>query len=154
MDNRMIKKLITYYVVVLAALLVAFSVYVAAYGKDAVVTELAVAFAACVIFLAVIFFLIGLGSYVHHDARARGMQPVLWALIAVFGPYFVGLIIYLIVRSPLPARCTSCGALSPMSSTFCPQCGRPLQRRCGSCNVAVEAQHRFCQACGAALPES
>lgn len=40
-----------------------------------------------------------IGVYVYRDSESRGMNAPLWTLIAVLGPAFVGLIIYLIVRS-------------------------------------------------------
>jgi len=40
-----------------------------------------------------------IGIYVYRDANNRGMNAVLWTLISVFSPTFIGLIIYLIVRA-------------------------------------------------------
>ena len=37
--------------------------------------------------------------YVYQDAKRRGMEPILWALVAAIVPWFIGLIIYLLVRS-------------------------------------------------------
>ena len=39
-----------------------------------------------------------LGVFVYRDANARGMEPLLWTLLAVFAPGFIGLIVYLVVR--------------------------------------------------------
>ena len=54
-----------------------------------------------------------IGIYVYKDSRMRGMNVVLWTLLSAFAPGFVGLIIYLIVRSDSTGvRCSSCNGLS------------------------------------------
>lgn len=40
-----------------------------------------------------------MGVMVYRDAKARGMEPWLWTLISVFAPFFIGLLVYLAVRS-------------------------------------------------------
>jgi cytochrome bd-type quinol oxidase subunit 2 len=105
-----------------------------------------------VVLLMVIFAAVGVGLYVYRDARRRGMEPLLWSLMAIFVPYFLGLIIYLIARQPLQAACPACGARSPEKAAFCPACGRSLIRTCARCQAPLESQARFCQACGQAVP--
>ena len=106
---------------------------------------------AAVLGLLVFFVLIGLASYVYQDARRRGMPPLLWALIAFFVPYFLGFIIYILLRSPLQALCPACGALSPMTAVHCPKCGRALKEKCAACGAVTETGNRFCPVCGSAL---
>ena len=89
-----------------------------------------------------------IGIHVYRDARKRGMEPLLWTLLTVFIPYFLGLIIYLIVRHPLQTTCPSCGARGPEKAAFCPSCGRPLLRACARCETPLENEARFCHACG------
>jgi len=101
----------------------------------------------------VLFFLhllIGLGVFVYRDAKSRGMEPLLWALVAVLVPYFVGVIIYLIVRQQALAPCPSCGQRVTAGAVYCPACGKPMRMVCPSCKAAVPAGARFCPACGAA----
>jgi RNA polymerase subunit RPABC4/transcription elongation factor Spt4 len=90
----------------------------------------------------------GIGIHVYGDSRKRGMEPVLWTLLAVCVPYFLGLIIYLIVRNPPRAACPSCGARAPGKASFCPSCGSPLQRSCARCRAPLQKEDRFCHACG------
>ena len=42
-----------------------------------------------------------MGVMVYRDAKARGMEPWLWTLISVFAPFFIGLLVYLAVRSAI-----------------------------------------------------
>ena len=56
-------------------------------------------------FIFLIVLLIGLlvpiliGVYVYRDANRRGMNAVMWTLIALIAPSLLGFIIYLLVRS-------------------------------------------------------
>jgi hypothetical protein len=103
---------------------------------------------AAIVGVLMIFVAIGIGLYVYRDARRRGMEPLLWTLMAVFVPYLLGLIIYLIARHPLLAACSSCGARIPEKASFCPSCGRPLARSCARCQASLQNGARFCHACG------
>lgn len=68
-----------------------------------------------------------IGIYVYRDASRRGMNAVLWTLLAIFVPGFVGLIIYLIVRSDYSdAHCQKCGGMIRESFAICPHCGTPI----------------------------
>lgn len=98
--------------------------------------------------LAMIFLIIGIGLYVNRDSRLRGMEPVPWTLAAVLLPYFLGLILYLIVRRPVRTRCTACGASAPDRASFCPACGRSLILLCRKCQAPVLNGARFCHGCG------
>jgi RNA polymerase subunit RPABC4/transcription elongation factor Spt4 len=107
---------------------------------------------AATILLVVIFMMVAIGIFVYRDARERGMPPVLWTLVAVFVPYFVGLIIYLIMRQGRAFSCPACGRGAPHEAVFCPHCGKPVQRSCSRCKARVPTDARFCPACGAELP--
>lgn len=54
-----------------------------------------------------LFLVIGIGCFVHADARRRGMNPLLWTLFAVFEPYVIGLVVYLLTRKPFQTACPS-----------------------------------------------
>ncbi len=58
-----------------------------------------------------------IGVYVYQDAKRRGMNAVLWTLVAVIAPALVGFIIYLLVRNGY-------------SDLECPRCGGRI-RPCG-----------------------
>jgi hypothetical protein len=106
---------------------------------------------AAVFGLLFLFFAIGIGIYVYRDARQRGMEPIVWTLVAIFIPYFIGLIIYLVTRKPLQSTCPSCGAGAPWKAPFCPSCGRAICRVCPKCQTSVQNGARFCHACGLEL---
>ena len=57
---------------------------------------------------------IAIGIYVYRDAKNRSMNAALWTLVAIFAPGFIGLIIYLVVRSE-------------HSALHCPQCSAPVK---------------------------
>jgi RNA polymerase subunit RPABC4/transcription elongation factor Spt4 len=96
-----------------------------------------------------LILVVGIGCYVHADARKRGMNPLPWTLIAVFVPYFIGLIVYLLTRKPLQTGCPSCGMIIAEEAAFCPQCGHALRRQCPACQAMLDSAHRFCPKCGA-----
>src|SRR5215470_2214302 len=66
---------------------------------------------AIAIVVSVFLFVLG---YVYRDARRRNMNAPLWTLLVlVLAPssLIIGLVIYLLVREPLPYPCPRCGAL-------------------------------------------
>lgn len=92
--------------------------------------------------------------YVYQDAKKRGMEPILWALVAAVIPSFIGLIIYLMMRSGHSAlHCAKCGAAVEENYAVCPQCGTDLQTRCPSCGRYVQPDWHLCANCGTALAE-
>src|SRR5262249_24386191 len=61
-------------------------------------------------------------GYVYRDARRRNMNAPLWTLLVlVLAPssLIIGLVIYLLVREPLPYPCPRCGALVGPRFNFC-----------------------------------
>jgi len=101
-----------------------------------------------------IFLVIGIGTAVHHDAKQRGMEPLVWALVAALVPYFIGLIAYLVVRQPKVAMCGSCGASMTTGDSYCQSCGNRISPPCPACGRPVDVASRFCQHCGANLVSS
>ena len=94
-----------------------------------------------------------IGIYVYQDAKNRGMEAILWTAISVLIPYFIGLIIYLVVRYNHAAhRCHRCGASVKDSYTLCPQCGAELKSTCPSCGAYIEPDWHLCAHCGTELP--
>lgn len=93
------------------------------------------------------------GMYVYQDAKSRGMEALLWTAIAVFVPYFIGLIIYLVVRyHHNTQKCPRCNAAIKDSYTLCPQCGTELKATCPNCGAYIESNWHLCAHCGTELP--
>ncbi|RPJ57448.1 MAG: zinc ribbon domain-containing protein [Acidobacteria bacterium] len=107
---------------------------------------------AAAIGLFMVFLLIGIGRFVYSDAKARRMEPVVWTLVAVFVPYFIGLIAYLIVRKPLAENCGMCGQPVLETQAFCPYCGNQVRVQCPNCQAVAQTNFTFCPKCGTRLP--
>jgi hypothetical protein len=98
--------------------------------------------------LAVYVLLVG---YVYGDARRRGMNQVMWTLLAIFIPSAVGVILYFILRDPIPVPCPRCGTPSRKGHAYCASCGAGVRTACPQCRQPVEAGWRNCVHCGAVL---
>jgi hypothetical protein len=90
-------------------------------------------------------------GYVWGDARRRGMNHVMWTLLALFIPSAVGIILYFILRDPVPIPCPSCGAPARKGHAYCAHCGTAVRAACPGCRQPVEAGWRNCASCGQAL---
>jgi RNA polymerase subunit RPABC4/transcription elongation factor Spt4 len=95
-----------------------------------------------------IFIPVGLLGYVYGDAKRRGMRYVLWTLLAIFIPNAIGLILYFILRDPLPKPCPSCGTLVKAGFAYCPKCGTETSKACPACRRAIEPEWMNCAYCG------
>jgi hypothetical protein len=96
-----------------------------------------------------------IGVYVYRDAAGRGINRILWALVAALTPAFIGLIIYLLVRGSYPdLKCPSCAADVKEQYTVCPNCGAKLKASCPSCGFPAEPEWVVCPRCASPLPES
>ena len=62
----------------------------------------------CAMFLFVVAW-VALIGYVYGDAKRRQMRYVMWTLLAIFIPNAIGMILYFILRDPLPKPCPGCG---------------------------------------------
>lgn len=95
-----------------------------------------------------------IGVYVYRDAERRGMSGLLWALVAVFVPSLIGLIIYLLVRGNYSElKCPGCHAPVKEEYTVCPRCGAKLRPSCPNCSAPVEPDWKVCPRCAQPLPE-
>ncbi|HEX9187263.1 MAG TPA: zinc ribbon domain-containing protein [Vicinamibacteria bacterium] len=101
-----------------------------------------------VAFLGAYVLLVG---YVYGDARRRGMNRVLWTLLAIFIPNAIGIILYFILRDPVPVPCPACGAPAKKGHAYCAGCGTVVRPACPACREPVEPGWRNCARCGAAL---
>ena len=90
-------------------------------------------------------------GYVWSDAKRRGMNAVLWVLLAIFIPNAIGVILYFILRDPLPVPCPSCGAPSGKDQAFCAACGAAVREACPQCRQPLEKGWTHCGRCGAAV---
>jgi RNA polymerase subunit RPABC4/transcription elongation factor Spt4 len=88
-------------------------------------------------------------GYVYGDARRRGMRYVLWTLLAIFIPDGIGVILYFILRDPMPSRCPKCGASTKQGYAFCPVCGAGILPACSQCHRAGQPGWSHCAWCGA-----
>lgn len=94
------------------------------------------------------------GVYVYKDAKKHNMDAVLWTLIAILVPGFVGLIIYLVVRSnDVNVNCPKCKKPISYEYSLCPYCGEQLKEFCPNCNSPLENGWVTCPKCGSKLPE-
>jgi hypothetical protein len=101
--------------------------------------------------LSILFFTLG---YVYRDAKRRGMNPALWTLLVLVlsgGYFFIGFIIYLLIREPLPYTCPQCAASVSARYNFCPNCKTNLHPACPHCQHEVADTDKFCPYCGTDL---
>lgn len=98
-----------------------------------------------------VFFIvlpIVIGIYVYRDASRRGMNAVLWTLVAILAPSLIGLIIYLLVRGNYSdLRCPRCDTPIEEQYIVCPGCGAKLRASCPSCAAPVEPDWKVCPRC-------
>lgn len=105
------------------------------------------------IFLLSLALPIFIGVYVYRDANKRGMNGVLWMLVAILAPTFIGLIIYLLVRSNYSdMNCPACGTRVTETYMVCPNCGTKLRPTCPSCATPVQPEWKVCPQCAEPLP--
>jgi hypothetical protein len=115
-----------------------------------------------VIFVFPLFLLASIGAvpmaayvlvvgYVYGDARRRAMNQVMWTLLAIFVPSAVGIILYFILRDPIPIPCPRCGTPARKGHAYCASCGTAVRAACPQCRQPVEPGWRNCARCGAVL---
>jgi hypothetical protein len=95
---------------------------------------------------------VALIGYVAGDAKRRQMRYVMWTLLAIFIPDAIGIILYFILRDPLPKPCPGCGNPVKTGFTFCPCCGTSVQPTCPNCGKGVDPSWSNCPHCGQQLP--
>jgi len=105
------------------------------------------------IFLLALALPVFIGVYVYRDANRRGMNGVLWMLIAIFAPSLIGLIIYLLVRGNYSdMNCPACGTRVTETYMVCPNCGAKLRPTCPNCATPVQPEWKVCPQCAEPLP--
>ncbi len=86
-------------------------------------------------------------GFVYADAKRRRMRHVMWAWLALV-PYFIGVILYFILRDPLPTSCPQCGTDVPQAFAFCPGCGISVHPVCSQCGKSLQREWMNCPHCG------
>jgi RNA polymerase subunit RPABC4/transcription elongation factor Spt4 len=112
---------------------------------------LAAAFTGIAIVMSFFLFMLG---YVYRDAKRRGMNAGLWTLLVlILSPAYllIGLIIYLLVREPLPYTCPQCSTTVNARYNFCPNCKYNLHPACPQCQREVADNDKFCPYCATEL---
>lgn len=93
-----------------------------------------------------------IGFYVYKDASSRRMNAILWALIAVFAPTYIGLLLYLVIRNDYSnLQCPTCQFPVKPTFTACPSCGTKLKHSCEQCGHPIEAGWKVCPSCSSTL---
>ena len=90
-------------------------------------------------------------AYVNRDASRRGMNSALWTLmVIIFLPTWglIGLVVYLLMREPLPYPCPECATTVNARFNFCPNCKCNLHPSCPQCKREVGELDKFCPHCG------
>lgn len=103
------------------------------------------------IWLLIVAWILMVG-YVYADAKRRGMRHVMWTWLAALIPDAIGIILYFILRDPMPKPCPRCSTAMPAKFVFCPNCGTAMQPTCSNCGRAVEPGWANCPFCGTKLP--
>ena len=93
-------------------------------------------------------FLLLLG-YINRDAKRRGMNPILWTLVALLIPNALGILLYFVLRQPRRSVCPQCGHAVQIEFNFCPQCNCKLSPSCPQCQHVINAADVYCPYCGA-----
>jgi RNA polymerase subunit RPABC4/transcription elongation factor Spt4 len=75
------------------------------------------------------------------------MNSTLWTLLTIFVPYGIGLIVYFLMREPLPYNCPACSALVNARFNFCPVCKCNLRPSCPQCKREVRSGDHYCPYC-------
>ncbi|MBE6755075.1 MAG: zinc ribbon domain-containing protein [Ruminococcaceae bacterium] len=90
--------------------------------------------------------------WVYKDAKKRNMDAIMWTLLAVLIPSYIGLIIYLVSRQKEKLYvCPRCGGDVKTDYAVCPTCTLPLRRQCPQCGLACEETWHNCPRCSAVL---
>lgn len=121
------------------------NVALSALAIGGIVTGVAIVFAACILLL----------GYVNRDAKRRGMNSALWTwfvlLMLPTSVGIIGLIIYLLVREPLPYPCPRCDKPVGPRFNFCPNCKCDLYPSCPNCKKEIVETDKFCPYCAMEL---
>ena len=98
-------------------------------------------------FILVLIYICIVAPVVYQDASRRGLDPWLWASVATFLPYLLGVILYLVRRSNGARGCVACGRERPAQLAVCPYCGVGDDLHCPQCNQPIAGDWQVCPFC-------
>lgn len=100
--------------------------------------------------VAVLLILAAIGFIVYKDAKALGLNAILWTFIALFVPNFIGVIIYIVIRCTTPKNvlCSNCHTKVNENYNICPECGSYFTALCKKCKYPVPPALKICPYCG------
>lgn len=100
--------------------------------------------------------MIALGVVVYKDAKAHHMSAGLWTAVAILAPNFIGVIIYLVVRSNQEKiyTCSNCGVDVKEDYNMCPNCKSVFEKICHVCKRAINNDVAYCPYCGTEVDEA
>jgi hypothetical protein len=90
-------------------------------------------------------------GFVYQDAKRRGMRYVMWTWLAILVPNGIGIILYFLLRDPIPVFCSACGAPAQPGFAFCSRCGIGMAPACPKCHKVCQAGWSHCPYCGTNL---
>ena len=88
-------------------------------------------------------------AWLYQAAKRSQMNTLLWPLLGLIWS-LCGLLLFLVSRSLLRQRCSTCGTWQK-SASFCRTCGAKLHVTCPSCGTECTADDRYCNYCGSPL---
>ncbi|MBR3589124.1 MAG: zinc ribbon domain-containing protein [Clostridia bacterium] len=89
-----------------------------------------------------------IGVWIYRDAKKRDMDAVLWTLLAILLPSFIGVIVYFASRSKEKLYvCPRCGGSVKEDYVHCPTCALQFKRKCTSCGLTCDEKWRKCPRC-------
>jgi len=92
-------------------------------------------------------------GFVYADAKRRRMRHVMWTWLCLV-PYFIGVILYFILRDSLPTPCPTCRTDVPRAFAYCPGCGAAVNPICGHCGKTLQREWLNCPHCGIRIAPS
>lgn len=100
--------------------------------------------------------IIALGVVVYKDAKAHHMSAGLWTAVAILAPNFIGVIIYLVVRSNQEKiyTCSNCGVDVKEDYNMCPNCKSMFEKICHVCKRAISNDVAYCPYCGTEVDQT
>ena len=88
-------------------------------------------------------------AWLYQASKRAQMNALLWPLLGLVWSLW-GLLLFLIVRSLLRQRCSSCGTWQRRAS-FCRTCGAKFHVTCPSCGTDCSPGDQYCSHCGSSL---
>lgn len=91
-------------------------------------------------------------AWLYQATKRAQMNALLWPLLGLIWSLW-GLLLFLVVRSLLRQRCSSCGTWQRKAS-FCRTCGEKFHVTCPACGTACSPGNLYCNHCGSPLNSS